>query len=94
MRLAKRIMAAAVAWIRKYLMVASTARGWCFRAMRGRIARVFISRPIHARSQWELENVKAVPRPRVKRSVKIINGCISKGGTLTNMFGVWAQKLI
>lgn len=33
------------------------------------MARVFISRPIHARSQWELANVIVVPRPRANRRV-------------------------
>ena len=79
--------------MRKYLIVASTARGWCFWAISGRIARVFISSPIQARSQWELEKAKIVPMPRVKTSEKTTKGCISKGRGLTNMFGVWAQKL-
>lgn len=29
------------------------------------MARVFISKPIQARSQWELANVMVVPRPRL-----------------------------
>lgn len=67
--LANRSIAAAVAWVRKYLVVASTARGWWFCAIRGIMARVFISSPIHARSQWELANVMVVPRPRLNRRV-------------------------
>lgn len=63
-------------------------------ARRGRIARVFISNPIHARSQWELEKVIMVPRPRADRRQVMIMGCISEGRGLTNMVGVWAQKLI
>ena len=90
---AKSNMAAAVAWVRKYLVVASTARGWWFCAISGIMARVFISSPIHARSQWELANVIVVPRPRPKRRVAKMYGFISKRGILTNMFGVWAQKL-
>ena len=35
--------------------------------MRGRMARVFISSPIQARSQWELANVVVVPRPKPNR---------------------------
>lgn len=62
--------------------------------MRGIIARVLISRPIHARSQWELIKVSVVPRPRLERSRVRTKGFISKGRILTNMFGVWAQKLI
>lgn len=67
--LAKRIVAAAVACVRKYLVVASTARGWWWRAISGRIARVLISRPIQASSQCELANVIVVPRPRPNRRV-------------------------
>lgn len=36
--------------------------------MRGMMAKVLISRPIQARSQWELAKVIVVPRPRAKRS--------------------------
>lgn len=68
--LAKRSVAAAVAWARKYLVVASIARGWCCLAIRGRMARVLISRPIHASSQWELEIVMVVPRPRPRIRIK------------------------
>ena len=66
MVLANRIMAAAVACVKKYFVVASTARGWYCRAMRGMMARVLISSPIHARSQWELAKVRTVPRPRLE----------------------------
>ena len=70
--LANRIVAAAVACVRKYLVVASTARGWWCWAMRGRMARVLISRPIQARSQCELANVRVVPSPRlIKRMGKM-----------------------
>ena len=91
--LANRSIAAAVAWVRKYLVVASTARGWWFCAISGIMARVFISSPIHARSQCELANVIVVPRPRPNRRVAKMYGLISKRRILTNMFGVWAQKL-
>lgn len=57
------------------------------------MASVFISSPIHARSQWELAKVIVVPKPRPSKRVVKIYGFISKGWTLTNMFGVWAQKL-
>lgn len=69
-RLANRSIAAAVAWVRKYLVVASTARGWWCCAIRGIIARVLISRPIHARSQWELVIVIKVPRPRPNKRME------------------------
>ena len=92
--LAKRSIAAAVAWARKYLVAASTARGWECRAMRGMMAKVLISRPIQARSQWELAKVRVVPRPSPERRMAKTYGFISIGRTLTNMFGVWAQKLI
>lgn len=66
-----RTSAAAVACVRKYFVVASTARGWWFRAMRGRMARVLISRPIQASSQCELANVMVVPSPRLISSIEI-----------------------
>ena len=57
------------------------------------MARGLISRPIQARSQWELAKVIVVPRPRPNKRVARINGFISKGRSLTNIFGVWAQEL-
>lgn len=63
--LANIIIAAAVAWVRKYFVVASTARGWWCCAIKGMIARVLISSPIQASSQWELAKVKVVPNPRL-----------------------------
>jgi len=70
--LAKRIIAAAVAWVRKYLVVASTARGWWCWAISGMMARVLISRPIQASSQCELAKVTVVPKPRlIKRMVRM-----------------------
>lgn len=69
MVLAKRSIAAAVAWVRKYFVEASTARGMWGWAIRGIIARVFISRPIQARSQCELAKVIVVPRPKASKSV-------------------------
>jgi len=77
--LANRIKAAAVAWVRKYLVAASTARGWWCCAIRGIIARVLISRPIQARSQWELANVIVVPSPRAIKRTDRMWGFISKG---------------
>ena len=62
--------------------------------MIGRMAIVLISSPIQARSQWELAKVIVVPRPSARSSVVIMKGLISKGRILTNMSGVWAQKLI
>lgn len=61
--------------------------------MRGIIARVLISRPIQASSQWELAKVRVVPKPSPKSRVAKMRGFISKGRVLTYMFGVWAQKL-
>ena len=77
--LANRIKAAAVAWVRKYLVAASTARGWWCCVIKGIIARVLISRPIQARSQCELANVIVVPRPRAIKRTDKIWGFISKG---------------
>lgn len=69
--LANNRVAAAVAWVRKYLVVASIARGWWFWAIRGMMARVLISKPIQARSQCELEAVMLVPKtsPKMRRAV-------------------------
>ena len=67
--LANKMMAAAVACVRKYLVVASTARGWCCWAISGMMARVLISRPIQASSQCELANVTVVPSPRLNRRI-------------------------
>lgn len=92
--LAKRIMAAAVACVRKYFVVASTERGWWCWAIKGMMARVLISSPIHASNQWELIKVMVVPKPRLNRRIDKIYGFISKGRILTCIFGVWAQKLI
>lgn len=58
-------VAAAVAWAKKYFVAASMARGWYWCVMRGMMARVLISSPIQARSQWELMNVIVVPKPRL-----------------------------
>lgn len=91
--LANKSIAAPVACVRKYLVVASTARGWWCCAMSGIMARVFISRPIQASSQWELANVMVVPSPKPNRRVDKMYGFISKGRSLTNIFGVWAQEL-
>lgn len=91
--LAKSSMAAAVACVRKYLVVASTARGWWCWAIRGMMARVLISRPIQASNQCELANVIVVPRPKPNSRIAKTYGFISKGRILTDMFGVWAQKL-
>lgn len=70
--LAKRIVAAAAACARKYLIVASTARGWWCCAISGKIASVLISRPIQANNQWELMNVRAVPRPKLDRRMVVM----------------------
>lgn len=66
--LANIIIAAAAACVIKYLAAASTERGECFWVIKGIMARVLISSPIQARSQWELEKVNAVPRPRAEIS--------------------------
>ena len=66
--LANKRVAAAVACVKKYLVAASMARGWWFWVIRGMMARVLISRPIQARSQWELVAVMLVPRRRPNSS--------------------------
>lgn len=67
--LANRIVAAAAACARKYLVVASTARGWWCWAIRGRIANVLISSPIQASNQWELIKVRVVPSPKLDNRI-------------------------
>lgn len=91
--LANKSRAEAVACVRKYFVVASTARGWCWRIIKGIIAKVLISRPIHTRSQWDPINVIMVPRPRLEIIMVNTTGFISRGRILTDVVGVWAQKL-
>lgn len=64
--LENRISVEAVACVRKYLVAASVARGWCCLATSGIIARVLISRPVHARIQWLLEIVSSGPIIRLR----------------------------
>lgn len=61
---ARRSVAAAAACVKKYFVVASIARGWCCWAIRGIMARVLISRPIHAINQCALVVVIVVPRSK------------------------------
>lgn len=70
------------------------ARGWGVFVISGMIARVLISRPIQASIQWKLERVMVVPMARLNRKIVRARGLISKGRILTNIVGVWAQKLI
>ena len=48
--------------------------------MMGRIARVFSSSPIHARSQWKLAMVIIVPVARLRIKIEMTVGLIGKGG--------------
>lgn len=91
--LENRISVEAVACVRKYLVAASIARGWCCLAINGTMAKVLISNPVQARIQWLLEIVSN--GPVIKLSVIIMCACgfISIGGILTDIFGVWARKL-
>jgi len=70
----------AVACVIKYFVVASTARGWCWRIIKGMIAKVLISRPIQTRSQCDPINVRVVPRPKLEIRMVNTSGFISKGG--------------
>lgn len=74
--LEKRINAEAVAWTRKYLIAASIARGWCDFERKGIMARVLISSPGQASSQWLLEIVMVVPSRRLKENVSFVTGLI------------------
>lgn len=92
--LENRIMADAAACVKKYFVAASIARGWGVLVIRGIIAKVLISSPIQAKIQWKLDSVVIVPRAKLEIMIDRAYELISKGGGLTNMFGVWAQKLI
>lgn len=71
--------AEAAACTRKYLVVASIARGWWDFEIRGIIARVLISSPVHAIIQWLLVVVIVVPRSRLVVDVNFVMGLISRG---------------
>lgn len=77
--LEKRIRADAVDWVRKYLIAASIARGWCDFEISGMMARVLISRPVQAKIQWLLEIVILVPRARLMIEISFAWGFISEG---------------
>jgi hypothetical protein len=69
----------AVAWVRKYLVAASVDRGWWVFISTGMMASMFISKPIHTISQWELEVTMMVPRMTVDMITERISGFISTG---------------
>lgn len=77
--LAKRMVVAASVWTRKYLIVASAARGWCGFMIIGRMLRVFNSRPIQASSQWWLAMVIMVLVERLVMRRDQMRGLISIG---------------
>lgn len=69
----------AVAWVRKYLVEASMARGLKTFIIMGIMAIVFISNPIQANNQWELVITIIVPRMSVVSVMMETNGFISMG---------------
>ena len=69
----------AVAWVRKYFVAASTARGLNFFIRMGMIASMFISNPIQIVSQWELISTMIVPEITVNMIMVRIGGLISTG---------------
>lgn len=69
----------AVAWVRKYLVEASMARGLYFFIRMGIMASRFISNPIQIISQCELIMTIIVPRKTVIRMIVRIRGFISTG---------------
>lgn len=71
--------AEAAAWVRKYLVAASMARGWWDFEISGRMASVLISRPVQAMTQWLLEMVMVVPRSRLVMKIRFAWGFISRG---------------
>lgn len=79
--LENRRSAEAVACTRKYLIVASVARGWCDFEMNGMMARVLSSSPAQAIIQWVLEIVMVVPRVRLREEISFVWGFISRGGS-------------
>lgn len=79
--LEKRINVEAAACTRKYLIDASMARGWWGFEIRGIIARVLISSPVQAITQWLLEIVIVVPISRLVAEISFAWGLISEGGS-------------
>lgn len=69
----------AAACTRKYLVVASIARGWWDFEIRGMIARVLISSPVQAMAQWLLVIVIVVPSRRLVVEMSFARGLISRG---------------
>lgn len=69
----------AVAWVRKYLVEASMARGLYFFIRMGMMASRFISNPIQIISQCELIMTIIVPRKTVIRIIMRMRGFISTG---------------
>lgn len=61
------------------MVAASVDRGVALLIRMGIIDSIFISRPIHMVSQWELNTVIAVPMNRVNRIMMKIRGLISTG---------------
>ena len=82
----KRSRAEANAWIKKYLVVASVARGWWVVISRGRNASVLISNPSHTKNQLDLINTIPVPVNIVSKKRRRISGLISKRGNLAHHF--------
>lgn len=69
----------AVACVRKYFVEASMDRGLYFFIRIGMIANIFISKPIHTISQWELVITIIVPSMTVSIIIVKIRGFISTG---------------
>lgn len=69
----------AVAWVRKYLVEASMARGLNRFISIGMTASIFISNPIQIRSQWELIITIRVPIIMVDEIIVRMRGFISTG---------------
>lgn len=69
----------AVAWVRKYLVEASMARGLNRFINIGITASMFISNPIQMRSQCELIITISVPRMMVEEIIIKMRGFISTG---------------
>lgn len=65
-----RTKADAIACVKKYFVAASMARGCGVLVIIGMIARVLISSPIQAMSQWWLDRTIVVPIARLKIDIE------------------------
>lgn len=80
-------------WARKYLVVASVARGWCDFEINGTMAIMLISNPSQASNQWLLFIVIRVPVIIARSRTILISGDISKGWMWPTFSGYGPESL-